>query len=74
MYIITRLSANTDCLADRSCVIDPKHPPTRIHWSLINAKEEALRLAEKHPGMQFIIFQATDAVICPVTSAQWLII
>jgi len=74
MYIITRLhKANeVSCIEERTCSIDPLHPPTRIHWSLVKAKEEAARLAEKHPGLQFMVFQATDAVMCPVAPTQWL--
>jgi hypothetical protein len=74
MYIITRLhKANkVSCIDERDCTIDPLHPPTRIHWDLIKAKQEAARLAEKHPGLQFMIFQATDAVMCPVAPTQWL--
>jgi len=65
MYIITRLhKANeVSCIEERTCSIDPLHPPTRIHWDLIKAKQEAARLAEKHPGLQFMVFQATDAVM-----------
>jgi hypothetical protein len=74
MYIITRLHRSNDalCFKERTCNIDPLHPPTIIHWSLEKAKAEASRLAEKHPGLQFIIFQATDAALCPVAPVQWL--
>lgn len=74
MYIITRLHRNNErsCIEERTCTIDPMHPPTRIHWSPEKAREEASRLAEKHPGMQFLIFQATDAALCPVAPVQWL--
>jgi hypothetical protein len=74
MYIITRLHKNNEraCYEERACSIDPLHPPTRIHWDLVKAKQEASRLAERHPGLQFIIFQATDAALCPVAPVQWL--
>jgi hypothetical protein len=64
MYIITRLhKANeVSCVEGRTC----------IHWDLVKAKQEASRLAEKHPGLQFMVFQATDAVMCPVAPTQWL--
>ena len=71
MYIISRIY-KAENETDKQCSLDPLHPPRRIHWRLEDAKKEAARLAAKHPGMQFIVFQGTDAVLCPVAPVQWL--
>jgi hypothetical protein len=51
---------------------DNFNPPTRIHSTLIEAKNEAARLAEKHPGFRFVIFQGSEAAMCPVNPVQWI--
>lgn len=36
--------------------------PTCRHWSEDSAKNEALRLAKQHPGIEFVVLEATSAV------------
>ncbi len=36
--------------------------PTCRHWSEYCAKNEALRLAKQHPGIEFVVLEATSAV------------
>lgn len=62
MYVIIRL---------RGAGIDEANGPTRLHNDRSKAIAEAERLAAKHPGCEFVLFEGLEKVSCSISPVVW---
>lgn len=67
MYIIIRLKT-----PNGKPIIDPAYPPTILHNTLEEARQEAFRLAGLNPNCFFAIFAMEDAAIASINPVQWV--
>ena len=68
MYIIIKLK-KTQC---HDWYIENYDSPTRLHQSYLDARNEADRLAEKHPGTHFGVFEFDGASFCPIGAVKYI--
>jgi hypothetical protein len=67
MYIIIKLKKTNG----HDWYIENYDAPTRLHQNYLDARNEAERLAQKHPGIYFGIFEFDGAAICPIPPVQY---
>ena len=67
MYLIARLKT-----PNGKPTLDPAFPPSYLHNTLEEARQEAFRLAGLNPNCFFAVFAMQDAAIASINPVQWV--